>query len=63
MVLLEDGTNVWLISERISLCAGKVEPPPAAPPIKLTEEEMERKSRSIIEEFLHLNDIKVLLAI
>uniref|UniRef100_UPI00358E0A70 uncharacterized protein isoform X4 n=1 Tax=Myxine glutinosa TaxID=7769 RepID=UPI00358E0A70 len=38
--------------------AGKVEPPPAAPPIKLTEEEMERKSRSIIEEFLHLNDLK-----
>lgn len=34
-------------------------------PVKpaLSEEEMERKSKSIIDEFLHINDFKVCLVI
>ena len=34
--------------------------PPVSPPkAALSEEELEKKSRAIIEEYLHLNDMKV----
>lgn len=39
-----------------------VKPEPAAPTVDkpaLSEEEIERKSKSIIDEFLHINDYKV----
>lgn len=36
-------------------------PPPAQTPTKpaLTEEELNKKSTAIIEEYLHINDMKV----
>lgn len=35
-------------------------PPPAAPAKPaMTEEELDKKSSAIIEEYLHLNDMKV----
>lgn len=40
-----------------------MKPEPAAPAVdkpSLSVEEIERKSKSIIEEFLHINDYKVL---
>lgn len=34
--------------------------PPVSPPKSaLSEEELEKKSKAIIEEYLHLNDMKV----
>ena len=37
-------------------------PPPAAPAIKdLTADEMEKKTKSILDEFLHIQDLKVSL--
>lgn len=34
--------------------------PPVSPPkAALSEEELEKKSKAIIEEYLHLNDMKV----
>lgn len=34
-------------------------PPPSLPKPALTEEEVEKKSHAIIEEYLHINDVKV----
>lgn len=34
-------------------------PPPASSKPALTEEELEKKSTAIIEEYLHINDLKV----
>lgn len=38
----------------------KSEPVPTPDRPALSEEEVERKSKSIIDEFLHINDYKVL---
>lgn len=34
-------------------------PPAASPKPMLSEEELEKKSKAIIEEYLHINDMKV----
>lgn len=34
-------------------------PPAASPKPALSEEELEKKSKAIIEEYLHINDMKV----
>ncbi len=34
-------------------------PPPSLPKATLTEEEVEKKSNAILEEYLHINDLKV----
>lgn len=42
------------------LCVTAPTPPPDAPTrLAMTEEELEKKSSAIIEEYLHLNDMKV----
>lgn len=50
-----------VVPDPCSLLAVKQEPaPPAASPKPaLSEEELEKKSKAIIEEYLHINDMKV----
>lgn len=38
-------------------------PPPAQTKPALSEDEMDKKSKSIIEEYLHINDLKVCVQI
>lgn len=38
---------------------GSAATPPSLPKSALTEEQVEKKSNAIIEEYLHINDIKV----
>lgn len=57
---------LWLCLSRLvpdpcSFLAVKQEPAPPATSTKpvLSEEELEKKSKAIIEEYLHINDMKV----
>lgn len=52
---------IFTFSLFLTLLVAKPEIPATSAPDKptLSEEEMERKSRSIIDEFLHINDFKV----
>lgn len=58
--------RLWLCLSQVvpdpcSFLAVKQEPTPPATSTKptLSEEELEKKSKAIIEEYLHINDMKV----
>lgn len=54
--------NLYCPFFSLSLSAVKRENAPTPPPLSkpaLTEEEVEKKSNAIIEEYLHINDMKV----
>lgn len=59
------GGKVWTYCRSLlflSLCAVKREnapAPPSLPKPALTEAEVEKKAHAIIEEYLHINDLKV----
>jgi len=50
--------NLWYVFLR-SVKREAALPPVSPPKAALSEEELEKKSRAIIEEYLHLNDMKV----